>query len=44
MPLPQLTDEQRIEAGISPGLVRYSCGLENAQDLIDDLAQALDQI
>ena len=40
----QLTDEQLIEAGISPGLVRYSCGLENAQDLIDDLAQALDQI
>ena len=40
----QLTDQQLIEAGISPGLVRYSCGLENAQDLIDDLSQALDQI
>ena len=40
----QLTDQQLVEAGISPGLVRYSCGLENAQDLIDDLAQALDQI
>ena len=34
----QLTDQQLVEAGISPGLVRYSCGLENAQDLIDDLA------
>ncbi len=40
----QLTDQQLIDAGISPGLVRYSCGLENAQDLIDDLSQALDQI
>lgn len=40
----QLTDRQLTEAGISPGLVRYSCGLENAQDLIDDLSQALDQI
>ena len=40
----QLTDRQLAEAGISPGLVRYSCGLENAQDLIDDLSQALDQI
>lgn len=40
----QLTDRQLIEAGISPGLVRYSCGLENAQDLIDDLDQALSQI
>ena len=40
----QLTDRQLAEAGISPGLVRYSCGLENSQDLIDDLSQALDQI
>lgn len=40
----QLTDRQLAEAGISPGLVRYSCGLENVQDLIDDLSQALDQI
>ncbi|MBO4594572.1 MAG: PLP-dependent transferase [Clostridia bacterium] len=40
----QLTDEQLIAAGITPTLIRYSCGLENAQDLIDDLAQALDKV
>lgn len=40
----QLTDKQLVEAGITPTLVRYSCGLENASDLIDDLAQALDKI
>ncbi|MCR4612229.1 MAG: aminotransferase class V-fold PLP-dependent enzyme [Lachnospiraceae bacterium] len=40
----QLSDEQLLEAGISPDLIRYSCGLENADDLIEDLKQALDTI
>ncbi len=40
----QMTDAQLEAAGIPPTLIRYSCGLENAQDLIDDLAQALDKI
>ena len=40
----QMTDEQLAAAGIPAGLVRMSCGLENAQDLIDDIAQALDKI
>ena len=40
----QLTDEQLVAAGITPTLIRYSCGIENAQDLIDDLAQALEKI
>ena len=40
----QLSEEQLIEAGISPDLIRYSVGLENADDLIDDLTQALDRI
>ncbi len=40
----QMTDAQLEAAGITPTLIRYSCGLENAQDLIEDLAQALDQI
>ena len=40
----QLSDEQLAQAGISPTLIRYSCGLENAQDLIDDIAQALAKI
>ncbi len=37
----QMTDEQLMQAGIPAGLVRMSCGLEDKQDLIDDLAQAL---
>jgi O-acetylhomoserine (thiol)-lyase len=40
----QLTEEQLEAAGISANLVRYSCGLENADDLIEDLAQALQKI
>lgn len=40
----QMTDEQLVEAGVSPDLVRLSCGLENAQDLIDDIAQALNKV
>ena len=38
----QMTDAQLEAAGVPAGLVRMSCGLENAQDLIDDIAQALD--
>ena len=37
----QMTDEQLIEAGIPAGLVRMSCGLEDKEDLIADLSQAL---
>ena len=37
----QLTDEQLAAAGIPAGLVRMSCGLEDAADLIADLEQAL---
>ncbi len=40
----QLTDEQLAAAGVTPTLVRYSCGLENADDLIEDIAQALGKI
>ncbi len=40
----QLTDEQLEEAGISPDLIRFSVGLENADDLIADLQQALDKM
>ena len=38
----QMTDEQLEEAGIPAGLVRMSCGLEDKEDLIADLKQALD--
>ncbi|MBQ1507075.1 MAG: O-acetylhomoserine aminocarboxypropyltransferase/cysteine synthase, partial [Ruminococcus sp.] len=40
----QLSDEQLLEAGIAPDLIRLSVGLENADDLIEDLKQALDKI
>ena len=40
----QLTDEQLKECGVSPDLVRFSCGIEAAEDIIDDIAQALDKI
>jgi O-acetylhomoserine (thiol)-lyase len=33
-----------MEAGIPAGLIRVSCGLENADDLIADISQALDKI
>ena len=37
----QLTDEQLKEAGIPAGLIRLSLGLEDKEDLIDDILQAL---
>ena len=40
----QMTDEQLKEAGIPAGLIRISCGLEDKEDLIADLKQALEQI
>ena len=40
----QMNDEELLAAGVSGDLVRYSCGLENAEDLIADLKQALESI
>ena len=40
----QMNDEELLAAGVSGDLVRLSCGLENADDLIADLAHALAQI
>ena len=40
----QMSDEELLAAGVSGDLVRYSCGLENADDLIADLKQALESI
>ena len=40
----QMNDEQLAAAGVSPDLVRLSCGLEDKEDLIADLRQALDQV
>ena len=38
----QLTDEQRLEAGAGPEVVRISVGLESADDIIADLEQSLE--
>lgn len=40
----QLSDEQLIEAGVQPDLIRLSVGIENAEDIIEDLQQALDAV
>ena len=40
----RLTEEVRLESGITPGLLRISVGLESADDLIADLQYGLDQI
>ncbi|PKM05993.1 MAG: O-acetylhomoserine aminocarboxypropyltransferase, partial [Gammaproteobacteria bacterium HGW-Gammaproteobacteria-7] len=37
----QLSVQEQSATGVTPGLVRLSVGLEHADDLIDDLAQAL---
>ncbi|HAM77652.1 MAG TPA: O-acetylhomoserine aminocarboxypropyltransferase [Treponema sp.] len=37
----QLTDEQLVAAGIDGGMVRFSCGLENIEDIIEDIDRGL---
>ena len=39
----QLSDEQLIEAGVAPDLIRFSVGIENADDIIADIEQALNK-
>ena len=40
----QMTDEQMLEAGVAPDLIRLSVGIEDADDIIEDLRQALETI
>lgn len=40
----QMNDAELEAAGVSPDLVRFSCGIEDAEDLIEDIKQALDNI
>ena len=40
----QMTDEQLMAAGIAPELIRFSVGIENVEDIIADLKQALEQV
>jgi cystathionine beta-lyase/cystathionine gamma-synthase len=42
--MPTRRENIRLKAGITDGLIRFSVGIENAQDLIADLDQALDKI
>ncbi|MBR6669406.1 MAG: O-acetylhomoserine aminocarboxypropyltransferase/cysteine synthase, partial [Ruminococcus sp.] len=40
----QLTDEQLVACGINGGMIRFSVGLENVEDIINDLEQAFSKI
>lgn len=40
----QMTDEQLVEAGVAPDLIRLSVGIENVEDIIADLNQAISKI
>ena len=40
----QLTDEQLIAGGITPDLIRFSVGIEDAEDIIADISQALEKV
>jgi O-acetylhomoserine (thiol)-lyase len=40
----QMNDAELVAAGVSPDLVRLSCGIENSDDLIADIRQALDAL
>ncbi|MBR2343954.1 MAG: O-acetylhomoserine aminocarboxypropyltransferase/cysteine synthase [Clostridia bacterium] len=40
----QMNDEELIAAGVLPDLVRYSCGIENVDDLIEDIDEALAEV
>ena len=40
----QLSDKELEECGVAPDLIRFSCGIESAEDLIADIKQALDNM
>ena len=40
----QLSDEQLVEAGVSADLIRMSVGIENVEDILADIRQALDKV
>ena len=40
----QLSDKELAECGVTPDLIRFSCGIEAAEDIIEDIQQALDKI
>lgn len=40
----QLSDKELVECGVSPDLIRFSVGIENVNDIIADIAQALEKV
>jgi len=40
----QLTEEQLVAAGVNPGLIRFSVGLENVDDILADVEQAFQKV
>ena len=40
----QLTDEQLVRAGIDPGMIRFSVGLEDVEDILEDIQQSLEKM
>ena len=40
----QMNEQELVEAGVQPDLIRFSVGIENAEDIIADIAQALEHI
>ena len=40
----QMNDQQLEAAGISPNMIRFSVGIENVEDIIADLKQAIDKV
>ena len=40
----QMNDDQLREAGVTPGLIRFSVGIEDPRDILEDLEQALEQV
>jgi len=40
----QLSEEEKLASGVTPGYVRLSIGIEHVEDIIGDIDQALDKI
>ena len=40
----QMNDQELLEAGVQPDLIRFSVGIENIEDIIEDLKQALEEV
>ena len=40
----QMSDEELLRAGVSPDLIRFSCGIEDKEDIIEDIKEALKTI